>query len=400
MKITYELLNYGLAAAIATSFYVLTEPAPYDVLMFIVAVAFFAFGLKIPLQASVPVFLVGMIVVGNLISIVAANEPLKSVPYFAVTLYLWLTSLFIACVVYNDPLRSLRFIWFGYTSAAIISAAFAYLGYFHIITMPELLENERARGFFEDPNVFAPFLYPVIFFLIVSLETPGNLAKVFKLLGILFISGALFISFSRSAWISLILGFFILLNLRLFAYRSERLIYGLISLSLIIMLLGGGLIAWMMSQENIGLLFEKRAALFQSYDIAQETGRFSIQKRVIGASLWHPFGLGPDNNKFLFERAPHNNYLYILLENGWLSLACFLSFILLTITKGFSVCFSPSRVQPYFAAAFTALIVTLAQSLVIDSIHWRHFYVLVGLVWGVILLYWSSPKKVLRVKYN
>ena len=45
----------------------------------------------------------------------------------------------------------------------------------------------------------------------------------------------------------------------------------------------------------------------------------------------------------------------------------------------------PSRYQTEFIVIYATIVGASAASIIIDSLHWRHFFVLLGLLWGLML---------------
>ena len=374
-----------VAFALASGFYVLQEPAPYELLIIPVAGLCFALGLAIPKYIKQPALLVGFIIIGNLISVLPSQQPEVSTPYALVTIYLWMTSFFLACLVYENPRYVLPILWTGYGLAAVIATILGILGYFHLVPFHEILTKaDRAKGLFQDPNVYGPFLYPAIFVCLVGLEKGSILKRLFLLGVAVLLLGGLFVGFSRASWAACIMGLVLLATLRFFGYQHkwerQRLVVVGVGLFGVFALLFAGMLTLPSVQE----MFLTRAQLLQDYDV-NAGGRFWVQRHALEMSLVTPFGIGPGHTPIIFEREPHNVYILTLIENGWLTGVSFLALIILTFIRGARVCLIPSSYQGIYTATFVALVANLANSMIIDSIHWRHLYVLFGLVWGGIL---------------
>ena len=86
-----------------------------------------------------------------------------------------------------------------------------------------------------------------------------------------------------------------------------------------------------------------------------------------------------------FGLVPHNVYLQIFSESGWIGGLGFLALIVLTIFASLKVIRDPDRRSTTVIVAFACTIGVLVQSLFIDSTHWRHLYVLLAFLWGAIL---------------
>ncbi len=91
--------------------------------------------------------------------------------YLAVTFFLALSSVFF-CAIIEDDHRRLTLIFDAWTAAAVITALLGILGYFnafpgsHVFTL-----YDRAKGAFQDPNVFGPYLVCPALYLIHGILT-------------------------------------------------------------------------------------------------------------------------------------------------------------------------------------------------------------------------------------
>jgi O-antigen ligase len=117
----------------------------------------------------------------------------------------------------------------------------------------------------------------------------------------------------------------------------------------------------------------------QPYD----ADRFSTQFLALETIGQMPFGIGPGHSIPRLGMGTHNLYLQIAVENGFLSAFCF--FIFLAIT--FWTCVRHTRrrgpFQDVYACCFAILAGILANSLAIDSLHWRHFFLFLAVPVGL-----------------
>lgn len=60
--------------------------------------------------------------------------------------------------------------------------------------------------------------------------------------------------------------------------------------------------------------------------------------------------------------------------------------IVWTVAGGFRILFRERPWQPFLLCAWVTLVGHVALGTVIDTDHWRHFYILIGMVWGAIAL--------------
>ena len=107
--------------------------------------------------------------------------------------------------------------------------------------------------------------------------------------------------------------------------------------------------------------------------------RFSIQSAGFIAGLTNPFGVGPGG-----WPNTHSLYVRTLAEQGiigLLSLGLLISALLFPLIRTAWV--GGSKTGVITDGVLLAMLVgQLINSLVIDSIHWRHLWLLLGLVWA------------------
>jgi hypothetical protein len=140
-----------------------------------------------------------------------------------------------------------------------------------------------------------------------------------------------------------------------------------------------------LSFENIRSVFEVRASLVQEYD-GGVTGRFGNQLRSIPLLLEEPNGFGPLRFRWLFPEDPHNVYINAFASYGWLGGFSWLALMAATCLVGWRLVFQRSPWQNHAIVLWSVLFVTILQGLQIDTDHWRHMYLMLGLVWGLAAL--------------
>jgi hypothetical protein len=142
------------------------------------------------------------------------------------------------------------------------------------------------------------------------------------------------------------------------------------------------LLAILLSFESIGDMFRERAQLIQSYDVG-EGGRFRLQELALSAVLSFPNGMGPLEFARVHGLQQHNVYLQAFLVYGWVGAMAYLLLIFSTLWAGFRTALMRTPWQPYAIAAFATFIGEVAEGFVIDSDHWRHYFLLLGMIWGL-----------------
>ena len=190
----------ALGLGVALTGYVLVEPAPYEIYMVALIAVWALFGLRV--SRTVAPLLV-MLCVFNMGGLIAMTQmaALKDTPlYIAVSLFLAFSAVFFAAVIERDH-SLLPVIFRAYTAAAIFTSALGVLGYFRLLPGAEIFTlYDRARGGFQDPNVFGPFLLLPAAWLTHGLLHERPAKAMLLLCGLVVIAHGVFLSFSRAAW--------------------------------------------------------------------------------------------------------------------------------------------------------------------------------------------------------
>jgi O-antigen ligase len=135
--------------------------------------------------------------------------------------------------------------------------------------------------------------------------------------------------------------------------------------------------------DSVSTLLTERATLDQSYDSGPE-GRFGGQAKAVGLILDNPFGIGTHSFRDTYHpEEAHNVYLSTFMNAGWLGGLLYIISVSATVFIGFRGVVRASPLQGPFivvTAAFTGLVL---EGFVIDTDHWRHFFILMGCVWGL-----------------
>lgn len=374
-----------LGLTLATSSIVFLEPAPYDVMVMAMLVGLLVTGLRFPREMLPAVMLLGLFVVGNMIAAAGSTDPLTTLRSLSVRVYMVLAWCLFVGVIAAGPERVLRTIWLGYLVAAIVAVAWAVLEYFGFINFGDWQAGLRAKGPFKDANVFAPFLIPATIYALNRVANGNGLAeKVLNAAIFSFLAFGILLSFSRGAWLNFFIAgalFSVLTMASLHTYR-ERLRWLLVNATLI--LAAAALLGFATSTESIADRFMQRAVLTQKYDLARG-GRFYTQKQAVQTIATTPLGVGPGRSDEEFGLEPHNLYLHVFVEGGWLAGAGFLFFIALGLYRSLALFRWDSTLLGDFHVVFACTVGMLTQSLFIDSTHWRHSWLLFAMLWGLII---------------
>jgi len=373
------LISYDSLVVITFSLigFVRVEPAPFDFLVLItIGLGLMLGKLRWPVTTHQRVIQIGFwgFLLANLLSTVGVVPIDYSLRFLVITLYGFVICLYV--VVYSKQAASLDPIVNGYLISAVVSVFLAVLGILDIGSTGRIFAESgvRARAFFKDENVFAPFLIPPLMILVdrvVHRKLPLIKALV-QMLTIVFLIIGVVISFSRAAWINLVLSlliWFLILFPSMPRKQKLWLLYSaLATLAIIILVIQlGGFGKFVLERWSI-----------KSYD----EERFRNQAAGVVHGLSFPFGLGPGN-----WPNSHSLYSRTLAEHGLLGFAT-LAIVIVGLLSGLIVNIrqkteSESSTLPA-RVLFASLVGQLANSIVIDSIHWRHLWVLIGLAWATL----------------
>lgn len=375
-----------VALAIAASGVVFSEPAPVDLVMIVVIALLPLAGL----QSCAPA-LWGYLMLwltcgaGALLASMASPDWLRSTIHTGVSFYLYVLSFSLAAFVTSNPLAHTVLIFRASVVGAVIAALAAFAGYFHLFPGAHELFTKfgRAAGTFKDPNVLGPFLVPAILYCLHIVITASWRQARLPLLVAALLSLALLLSFSRGAWFNLavalvVYGYVALIIAPSAGDRLRLLLLGGAGLGLL-----AAVVVLALQVDSIAALMAERSNLTQGYDVGPE-GRFGGQAKAKGLILDNPFGIGATQFGAIYHHEDvHNVYLSMFLNAGWLGGVLYSVVVVMTVLLGLRHLARDTPCRPLFAIAYAALVGNVVEGFVIDTDHWRHFYVLLAIVWGL-----------------
>ena len=388
-----RLANFAIGLAVFLGGFVIFEPAPYELILVALLAVFFLLGLRIS-SGILPVLLpVLTLTLGGFISAFMIAEYERGILYNLVTLFLGITIVFFALLIKQDMGR-IRLIFRAYVLAAVCTSILGILGYFDVPRFEQFTRYDRATGAFADPNVFAPFLIlPILYVLYGILNRSVALMPIrLCVLGILLL--AILLAGSRAGWglaIFSITMFYLLLlvNEPIPQRRAKLILLGAIGAGVVVIGVMGAL-----QIDAVWEIIRQRAQVVQEYD-GNRLGRFARHLIGFEMSLSNPLGIGTLEFGILYGEDEHNVYLRSLLTYGWLGFISWMALIIWPAIKGFKLLFLKRPWLPYFQIGYVVFIGHLLVGWVIDIDHWRHFYLILGIIWGCILLE-NSHKPALR----
>lgn len=368
--------------ALATSFFVMIEPALTDLLLLLAVPCLALAGLK-PVRLVGGVELTGIIMFiwFTFLSLVMVEQYfIVSARAAVIEVYMLIIFLMTAYWVRHYGDQAFRAVILLLIFGGICTSLIGLLAWLDLIPNSDIFFRDefrsRIKSTFKDPNVLGPYLIlPLLGGLWAVVERERRRMLFLVATGI--IALGLLLTFSRGAWIHAIVTIFIffmaLLNHRKTAYPTL--------LAGCLVMCCAGLVMFIFADEIFGAMtgsyFSKRLSL-QSYD----SERFDNIFTALFLIFDYPFGVGPNQVVFRFGIEPHNTFVVFALNNG--IFACL----------GFAIL--------YFAAAYRCLVKTLERRdgwlkyafilaimcglfilmNVVGSIHWRHLFVTLGLAYG------------------
>jgi hypothetical protein len=363
---------------------VFIEPSPYELVTLAAIIIFFATGLRLRLVFMPLLLLLFLINVGYSIGAIPFMDKPEVANWIATSWYMAVTVMFFAMVLSEDTAARLDMLRRGLIVGALIAATSGIAGYFNLVPGGHdlLTLYERARGTFKDPNVLGAFLILPALFVLQSVVS-DNFRKSFRstiALGI--IALAILLAFSRAAWGGLAITSAFMLAMMVVTSQSRAQRSRIIVMSVVAAIIVVMLIAVLLSFDQIGEMFRQRASFDQSYDEGR-FGRFG--RHILGAemALDLPFGIGPLQFHNYFPEDTHNSYLNAFMSGGWIAGVCYPALVFVTVIMGFRHVFVRVPWQRAYLAIFAAFLGTVGENFIIDTDHWRHFWMMLGAMWGM-----------------
>ncbi len=358
---------------------VLIEPAPADgALCVVMAVALVTGRFRLAAAPRAAVAILAVLAALNVMSAIQVADAGRAAGFFAITLYLAAFGLWLPGYVTSEG-RS-RMIVEAYLFAAVSSALLGMLALAGVIPGAAVLtEGGRAKALFQDPNVFGPFLVPAALIVAEELVRPRllRLSSLTKaLLLAVLVLGVVF-SYSRGAWLNLVLALAIM-GIVFAARGGVRQALALVAIGLV----GAAVVAGAVVATGSADFLAERARP-QTYD----TTRFAGQRAGLQPAWEYPFGAGPGQFEAIAGISAHSTYARAVGEQGFLGVLVLVA--LLGFTLGAAVR-NAARGRDTHGIGSAALVAAwcglLANSAFIDTLHWRHLWLVAGLIWAGTML--------------
>jgi hypothetical protein len=383
LALTIRHYDTAIAVGLVLMGVVRFEPAPTDI-TFALIMAVAAVSGRFRLHRVPPLlrWMVALVLLVNLASITDVVSVSAAVRFLFITVYLLLFTLWLT--QWLDSNKHARVVVVTWLAIAVVSAVVASLALHFPIPGRSFIngsvdKGERATALFKDPNVFGPFLIPIALILLeqhiarrtprlLRLRAPGVWLCLLALtLGVLF-------SYSRAAWANYAIAILVMLAASSMRRRgASRALRALMALLLV-----GGITVIILSATGSIHFLQSRAHL-QAYD----THRFAAQTLGWELGWTHPVGVGPGQFEYHSPVASHSTFVRIFAEQGFggvlLWIALLLSTLLLAIRN---VGLGRDTYGIGSAALLGAWCGLIFNSTVVDTLHWRHLWVVVALIWA------------------
>jgi hypothetical protein len=356
------------------------RPSPYEFAALPAMGLWLALGIRltrssVPFIALLIIFTLSLLVC--LIPYLGEEDPTA---YTLQSVYLSLTGVFFVMFFSSDTRSRMELALKAYLASCLFAAVCGTIAYFFDTGILFTMDG-RAAGVFEDPNVLGSFLILGFLYCLRDLLTGESRHPVLSVAAIAVLATGIFLSFSRGSWGATIVGSGLMVGLTWITAdsRVRRRIRTVLLVGLAILpVIGIGVL----SIDGVAERFTDRAQLTKDYDEG-ETGRFGNQLRSIPMLIERPAGFGPLRFRLVFGLEPHNSYIGGFANGGWIGGLSFIGLVLTTCFVGFRLCLTPSPYRRLAQIAFPASLMFFLQAFQIDIDHWRHVYLLLGMVWGM-----------------
>ncbi len=370
-------------AMMMTSFFVRFEPAPCD-LMFAIALLFYlAGGLNVTVIVAPMIIYLILYNLGGFMSYLQVQDEPKTAMFVITSVYMAVSAVFLSFYMITDTERRFAVFKNGYIIGAVIASVIGLVGYFNIGgTGSYLSPIFRAQGTFKDPNVLSTYLILPAVLMTQDVMLGTKKWQWLRYAGLGLVVACLFLAFSRGAWVNFAGSVMLMVIFTFTLTPSPQLRTRILLLAIGGLILMAVMLAGLLSIDTVKAAFADRATLAKDYD-SGEFGRFGNQMNSIPMLLERPFGFGPREFGKIFGLDPHNVYINAFGSYGWLGGITYMLLIISTLIVGFKGLLMRTPWQGASIVLFVTFFCTAMQGVQIDTDHWRHFYWMLGLTWGL-----------------
>lgn len=397
-----RLFLFFTGLAIGIGCFVLIEPAPVDVL----TIGLFVLGvlsgiLELGSIKATPALFLGLFIVANFVSLYDPLDLTRATWYLAVTIYLIGSLSFFVSFLQAYETPGMQTIIRAYVSAAILCVIIGLLSYFKIIGFQHyLLLSGRPKGLFKDPNVFGPYVIAPALFALAGVICKGRGLRSGFIHGIslAITTGGVILSYSRACWINYAVCLVVYIGLGYLLtpvgfpplFPMRRLIAGC--------LLGIAALCILLQLPQVQNMMRERIASNGLHGYDQD--RFRTQRLALASAQNRPLGIGPGQAEETFQYATHSSYLRVLSENGLLGLVGYVGFVVASLIRALVMTVRTDNIfwKKIYLIAAACITGHIINSAVVDTVHWRHYWLLLALPWCSVPMSGTSAVKPSRFR--
>ena len=384
VSVRYDAVtNASLFACVASGAIAFIEPSPYDLLLIVTLGLWFLGGFTLHRFVIAFAALILLYNAGGFLALLPYLNETDPSTFMVNSLYLGLTSICLAILFGEHTLERTEICLKAYAISTVVAAVAAIMGYFNIAGTADIFTlYGRASGTFKDPNVLGSYLILGGLYLTQTLILGRTRHVVVTATALLIVTAGVFLSFSRGSWGAFTVATVLMVGFCFTSSQTPRTRRRIVTMTVLALGLAVLAVVVLLSIDSVRELFLQRFSVTQDYDEGA-TGRFGNQLRAIPMLIERLNGFGPVRFRLLFDEDPHNSYVNAFASYGWLGGSAFVLLVGLTLYVGFRLVVSRSPFQRPAQVVVPALFVLFMQGFQIDIDHWRHVYLMLGMIWGM-----------------
>jgi hypothetical protein len=365
-----------IVGAFALLGFVRFEPAPVDLVFALLMITSLLAGRvhpQLPVVAGVPLALLAAL---TILSAMNATDAARAARFELITLYLmalavWLTSVFRDRGVTQLAIKAYVLAAAATAAVSAVALEIGFPGGEYL-----LFDEFRAEGFFKDPNVFGPFLVPAAAIVLEDLVRPRLFGWRRPVLVVLFFAllAGILVAYSRAAWLNLAIA----LGTIILVYAWRRGGFGAAVKAIAVLALAGAAGVALLVVTGSLTFLEQRSGI-QLYD----ADRFRTQSSALSRMTELVFGHGPGQVETTLDYAAHSLYLRVGFEQGVPGAVLVLVLLVVTAGLAFVLAARDGDIAGVGGAALLgSWLGLIANSAFVDTLHWRHLWVVAALIWA------------------
>jgi hypothetical protein len=270
-----------------------------------------------------------------------------------------------------------------YIVSCVIASILGTIGF--ALQIDALTWDGRARGLIDDPNMYGSFLLPAAIFCVYILSRPQR-GKLLITGAMLIIILGIMLSFSRIAQVAT---FSCMFGYVAFNYRRRPqrllLIVGTLAVSALVLFALASLISPEFTTKFLG-----RFTLAEPYDLGEE-GRYARYLLVLPMIIQNPMGIGVLQLTKIFPEPIHDIWLSSFVNYGWVA---GFAWIILAVASVVVSLLNYRRTRDEITVALLISLIGIVWCASLhEGEHWRHMWLMYGVVWGLCTLNFAPGKR-------